>query len=157
MGGIALSRTGEQTVSARNLYHDAVVRALTADGWTITDDPLRLECGDRNLYVDLGAERSTLGAEKAGRKIAVEVQSFLGRSPVRDLQEALGQYEMYRVVLRESEHERQLFMAVTDFVYDSVLSDRFGRFIVSQCNLRLLVFDEKQERISQWIEPTNIA
>jgi hypothetical protein len=27
---------------ARNIYHDAVVQALTADGWTITDDPLRL-------------------------------------------------------------------------------------------------------------------
>jgi hypothetical protein len=29
-------------MSAKNIYHDAVVQALTADGWTITDDPLRL-------------------------------------------------------------------------------------------------------------------
>ena len=56
---------------ARNVYHDAVIRALVADGWTITDDPLKLEYGDRNLYVDLGAEYSTVGAEKSGRKIAV--------------------------------------------------------------------------------------
>jgi hypothetical protein len=77
-------------VSARNIYHDAVVHALTADGWTITDDPLRLEIGDRKLYVDLGAEQRAVAAERAGRKIAVEIHSFLGRSPVRDLQRRLG-------------------------------------------------------------------
>ena len=27
---------------AKNIHHDAVVRALTADGWTITHDPLTL-------------------------------------------------------------------------------------------------------------------
>ena len=144
-------------MSAGNIYHDAVIHALTTDGWTITDDPLRLTYGDLKLYVDLGAERPTLGAEKAGRKIAVEIQSFLGRSPVRDLQEALGQYEVYRIVLQESEPERHLYMAVTDLVHDTVLSDRFGRFIVSRSGLRILVFDEKRERISQWIEPTNTA
>jgi hypothetical protein len=26
-------------VPAKNIYHDAVVDALTADGWTITHDP----------------------------------------------------------------------------------------------------------------------
>ena len=40
---------------AKNLYHDAVIRALVADGWTITDDPLKLEYGDRNLYVESAA------------------------------------------------------------------------------------------------------
>ena len=144
-------------MSAKNIYHDAVVHALTADGWTITDDPLRLRYGDQDLYVDLGAEANTLGAEKAGRKIAVEVQSFLGRSPMRDLQQALGRYVIYRIILGESDPKRQLYMAVTDIVYDSVLSDRLGRLIVSRFNLRLLVFDDERERISQWIEPTNTA
>ena len=142
---------------ARDTYHDAVVHALTADGWTITDDPLSLEYGDRDLYVDLGAERMTLGAEKAGRKIAVEIKSFLGPSPVHDLQEALGQYGMYLAILAESEPDRQLYLAITDYVYDSVLSDRFGRLMISQFNLHVIVFDDQRERISQWIEPTNTA
>ena len=42
---------------ARNLYHEAVVAALTSDGWTITDDPLSVKVGDRDLHIDLGAER----------------------------------------------------------------------------------------------------
>jgi hypothetical protein len=142
-------------VSAKNIYHDAVVRALKADGWTITDDPLWLKYGGQDLYVDLGAERMTLGAEKAGRKIAVEVQSFLGRSQVRNLQEALGQYEMYRIVLAASQPDRALYMAVPEHIHESVLSDRFGRFIISELGLRILVFDHEQERIIKWIESTD--
>lgn len=76
---------------AKNIYHDAVVHALIADGWTITDDPLRISFGNRDLYVDLGAERMTIGAAKGEQRIAVEIQSFLNPSPVRDLQEAVGQ------------------------------------------------------------------
>ena len=64
---------------AKDLYHDAVVRALTADGWVITDDPLRLAFGARDLDVDLAAELAA-AAEKAGRRIAVEVKSFIGAS-----------------------------------------------------------------------------
>lgn len=35
----------------------AVVAALVKDGWTITDDPLRLKYRDIAVGVDLGAER----------------------------------------------------------------------------------------------------
>jgi hypothetical protein len=41
---------------AKKIYHDAVIQALIADGWIITGDLMKLEYGDRNLYVDLGAE-----------------------------------------------------------------------------------------------------
>src|SRR5437764_4944222 len=97
---------------AKNIYHDVVVRALTSDGWTITHDPLTLSFGGKDLFVDLGAEQATLAAEKGGRKIAVEIQSFVGPSPVRDLQEAVGQYEVYRAVLAETEPERAPYLAV---------------------------------------------
>lgn len=62
---------------AKDLYHDIVVAALEADGWTITDDPFRLRYGDRKLYVDLGAERTTIAAEKQGEKIAVSMTSLV--------------------------------------------------------------------------------
>ena len=95
---------------AKNIYHDAVIEALTADGWVITHDPLTLSFGGRDLYVDLGAERTALAAERGGRRIAVEVQSFLNRSIVRDLEEAVGQYAIYRAVLAEMEPERVLWV-----------------------------------------------
>ena len=78
---------------AKDRYHDSVKAALVRDGWTITHDPLTLRWGKKDMFVDLGAEK-LLAAEKGERKIAVEVKSFLGRSELRDLQQALGQYTM---------------------------------------------------------------
>lgn len=38
---------------ARDKYHDCVCNALIKDGWTITNDPLVLKWGGKDLYVDL--------------------------------------------------------------------------------------------------------
>jgi hypothetical protein len=142
---------------AKNLYHDNVIRALIADGWTITHDPLTLSFGGKDLFVDLGAERAAVAAEKEGRRIAVEVQSFLSPSPVSDLQQAVGQYEMYRALLSESEPDRLPYLAVPRRVHEGLLSERFGQMIVARLRLRVLVFDEQTERILRWIEPIDIA
>jgi hypothetical protein len=138
-------------VPARNVYHDAVVHALTADGWTITHDPLTLSFGGRDLFVDLAAERMALAAEKAGRKIAVEIQSFLSPSPVRDLQEAVGQYDIYRAILAETDPERMLYLAVPRQVHEGLLAERFGQVVVRQLGLRVLIFDRATERVVTWI------
>ena len=45
----------------------------------ITDDPLKIEVGDVEMYIDLGAEQ-VLAAEREGEKIAVEIKSFIGTS-----------------------------------------------------------------------------
>jgi hypothetical protein len=139
---------------AKNIYHDAVVRALIDEGWTITHDPLTISYGGRDLFVDLGAEQSTIAAERAGLKIAVEIQSFLNPSPVRDLEEAVGQYEIYRAVLAETEPDRMLWIAVPSRIYESLLSERFGQLIIARLNLQLFMFDEKHERAIRWIRST---
>jgi XisH protein len=136
---------------AKNIYHNAVVQALTADGWVITHDPLTLSFGGKDLYVDLGAERTALAAEREGRRIAVEVQSFLNRSIVRDLEEAVGQYYVYRTVLEEMQPERLLYLAVPRHVHEGLLTERFGQVIVARLQLRLLVFDVQPGRVVQWI------
>jgi len=74
---------------AKDIYHDTLKNALMKDGWTITHDPLVLRWGTTDVYVDLGAEQ-LLAAEKAERRIAVEVKSFVGRSAVEDLEKSLG-------------------------------------------------------------------
>src|SRR6185437_6832889 len=105
---------------ARNVYHDAVVSALQADGWSITDDPLSLKVGERDLLIDLGAEKQLIAAAKGTEKIAVEIQSFLSLSPVADLQQALGQYTMYRLALADQQPDRPLFLAVPEEVYNGI-------------------------------------
>src|SRR5262249_54017759 len=136
---------------AKDLYHDIVVDALIADGWTITDDPLQLRYQKRDLYVDLAAERSPVAAEKEGRKIAVEIKSFLNKSQVEALQEALGQFLMYREILVELDTERTLYLAVPKHIYEGILSEPLGRLMIDRSQLRLLVFSAKQERILKWI------
>jgi hypothetical protein len=138
-------------VPARNIYHDRVVQALIADGWTITHDPLAISFGGKDLFVDLGAEQATIGAERGGERIAVEIQSFLNPSPVRSLEEAIGQYGVYRVILAETDPDRILFMAVPAHVFDGPLSERFGQFIIERLQVRLVVFDDEEGRILRWI------
>src|SRR5262245_2521131 len=74
---------------ARDTTHAAVRVALERDGWTITADPFVLPVGLHNLYVDLAAER-VLAAERGSERIAVESKSFVGRSEIADLEQALG-------------------------------------------------------------------
>ena len=46
-----------QAMPARDIFHQNVRNALTKDGWTITDDPLTLQFGTTDVFVDLGAEK----------------------------------------------------------------------------------------------------
>ena len=72
-------------------------------------------------------------------------------SPIRDLEEAVGQYYVYRSVLSEIESDRLLYLAVPRRIYEGIFTERFGQLILSSLQLRLIVFDEQQERIVQWI------
>src|SRR5436190_6271049 len=101
----------EWVMPTRDIYHDTVKNALIKDGWTITHDPYTLTFGQRNVFVDLGAER-LVAAERNQEKIAVEIKSFHGASDVRDLEMALGQYVFYRSLLARFEPGRKLFLAV---------------------------------------------
>jgi len=133
------------------MHHDAVIQALQADGWTITHDPLLIPFGDRRLFIDLGAERVTIGAERGNERIAVEISSFVADSPVRDLQEAVGQFVVYRALLAQAEPERALFLGVSTRVYDSILSEPLGQLVAADVRLRILVFDPLQPKVVRWI------
>ena len=133
-----------------DLYHDAVRQALRKDDWIITDDPLTLEYEDLQLFADLGAEK-TIAAEKQGRKIAVEIKSFVGPSPVNELQKAIGQYAMYRTLLEHGDPERVLFLAVPTDAYDGFLQRQAVRLIVKESRMNLLVYDPDAEVIREWI------
>jgi hypothetical protein len=134
---------------AKDTYHDCVRSALIKDGWTITDDPFRLVWGRRDFYVDLGAER-LVAAEKAGKRIAVEVKSFLGPSPMHDLELAVGQFLLYRSILEEQEPERMLFLAIPNESAD-VLDEAVGQLLIAKHLIQAVVFDVQREEIFRWM------
>ena len=82
-------------MSAKDIFHEVVKRALQKDGWQITHDPFSISVGGVNMSIDLGAER-LIAAERQGEKIAVEVKSFLERaSAISEFHTALGQFINY--------------------------------------------------------------
>lgn len=137
-------------MSAKDIYHNTVKRALQKDGWTITHDPFPLQIGRKRLSADLGAER-LINAEKGTEKIVVEVKSFVGRSDVKDLEQALGQYIICRQVLNEMQINCNLYLAISEEVFNSVFALELGRVLLKNNLVKLLVFDKKSEAILQWI------
>src|SRR3954449_7581870 len=117
-------------MSARDAIHDSVKAALIKDGWTITHDPFPLPFGDRDVYADLGAERA-IAAERGDERIAVEVKSFSGASEMHDLEVALGQFVFYRHLLSSRDPRREMWLAIPEEAYISVLGDVAGGGILN--------------------------
>jgi len=135
---------------AKDIYHDSVKNALIQDGWTITHDPLRLEWGGKDMYVDLGAER-LIAAEKSERKIAVEIKSFVSASDLEELEKALGQYVLYNDVLAELQPQRVLYLAVPQRILLEIFEEPLGKLLLKNNRARLVIFDPQSEVIIQWI------
>lgn len=134
----------------KDRYHDLVKAALVADGWTITHDPFTIVLGRRRGFIDLGAERDFIGAEKDVEKIAVEIKSFLGLSDLDEFEDALGQFLIYLVALEEIEPNRLLFLAIPVGFYNRFFDDPFFVKIADRFAIRLIVYNEMNQKIVLW-------
>jgi XisH protein len=135
---------------AKDFYHNIVKEALIKDEWSITDDPYIIRLGGRDsVEADLGAEKM-LQAERAGRKIVVEIKSFLNRSLIYDFHGAYGQFAFYQRALEKFEHQRQLYLAMpVDIFTEFSEKPYFKEFMETEMNI--LVFDPLEKIIVQWI------
>ena len=136
-------------MSRKDKYHNAVKTALEKDGWEITHDPLVLQWGRKDVYVDLGVER-LLAAEKTGQRIAVEIKSFLGASDTRDLEQAVGQYLLYRAIMERTDPKRQLFLAVPVDAWNDTFLDSLGQLMLESYHLNVIAFDHVTEEVIVW-------
>ncbi len=135
---------------AKDIYHDTVKRALIKDGWTITKENLYLPWGGTETYIDIAAEKVFI-AEKEGRKIAVEVKSFVGKSNLSELEKAVGQFIIYRLAMRKEEPERELFLAVGEKIYNKLFLNPDVIELIETEDLKVVVFNEANEVIVRWI------
>ncbi len=137
---------------AKDIFHDTVKKALEKDGWIITHDPYRLRYGIVDVYIDLAAQ-DAIAAEKEGRKIAVEVKSFISGSNISEFHTALGQFLNYRIALESSdEPERVLYLAVPKDVYQTFLRFEPAKTVIERYKILLIIYDVNQEVIEQWID-----
>jgi hypothetical protein len=135
---------------ARDAFHRAVKQGLIAQGWTITKDPLIIQFGGADMYVDLAAEK-IIAAEREGQRIAVEIKSFMGASVLNEFHAALGQFLNYRLALEATDPERELYLAVPDDIYANFFMLPFAQMVMKRHALRLIVYEADREVIVEWI------
>ena len=141
---------------AKDIIHDAVKNALIKDGWKITHDPYTIRYEEVTAYADLGAE-FIFAAEKENCKIVVEIKSFISPSPLSDLKVALGQFEIYKSFLELTTPERQLYIATSSRVNESLFNQKAYQLILQKYQIPLLIVNLEKEEIVKWTKLPNIA
>ncbi|MDY7004957.1 MAG: XisH family protein [Cyanobacteriota bacterium] len=136
-------------MAAKDTFHNQVKSALQKEGWRITHNPLYINFAEVEIYIDLGAER-LLAAEKDGRKIAVEIKTFLKPSAVCEFHTVLAQFLNYRFALQAEDPRRILYLAIPVEIYETFFARRFVQLISQEYQLKLIVFDSVNEEILQW-------
>lgn len=113
---------------------------------------MTLSYEDKSVFPDLGAQRSLLGAERGLEKIAVEIKSFIRRSVLDDLEEALGQYLVYLSFLRRLEPERKLYLATSDLAYSTFTESKAIQMLLQDYKVRLVIVNPETKEITKWVE-----
>jgi hypothetical protein len=135
---------------ARDVYHNAIKKALIKDGWKITADPYKIKYKDAELFADLAAEK-IIAAERNDLRIVVEVKSFLSPSPMQDFQLALGQYILYRNLINLTEPDYRIYLAIKESVYENFFIRESVKEVIHINHILLIVVDTDREEIRQWI------
>ncbi|MGF1522872.1 MAG: element excision factor XisH family protein [Leptolyngbyaceae cyanobacterium] len=141
----------------RDLYHGSVKNALIKDGWSITHDPLVLGDFELRVYPDLGAEKNV--ADRGGRTLAIEIKVFGEIGQLSELQKAIGQYILYRSILRRRESTRLPYLAIPldilaipSDIYRGLFQKKIIQNLMQDEGIRLIVFNPFPEVIEQWID-----
>jgi len=100
--------------------------------------------------VDYGAEQ-LFAAENGPEKIAVEVKNFLSPSKVNELHKTVGQYIDYVVALELQEEDRSLFIAIPRLAWRTFFQREPVQLSLQRINARIMVFDEQEKTIVEWI------
>lgn len=102
------------------------------------------------LQIDLAAENA-IAAKRNTEKIAVEIKSFIVDSDISEFHTALGQYLNYCQALEEQEADRILFLAVPSETYQNFFQLPFVQRALQRYQVKLIVYDPRQEEIREWI------
>ncbi len=145
---------------SKDTIHNRVKQAIINDGWQITDDPYVISYGERFLFIDLGAQdriniekaqSQLIGVEKDNVKIAIEIKSFRNQSPLVDLEQAIGQYILYKIILKQVDPTRIIYLAITQETYNEIFDEPIGQLVIQELQLNLIIIDIIQLEIKQWI------
>ena len=135
---------------ARDLFHYAVRAALEKEKWVITDDPLKVGAGGAKFEIDLAADR-IVAADRGEERIAIEIKTFAGDSPITEYHAALGQFLNYRLALELNNIDRSLYLAIPTLIYEAFFQKEFLKISVERYQIKLIVYEPVSEVIERWI------
>jgi XisH protein len=69
---------------------------------------------------------------------------------MQDLRDAIGQFVIYRSVLKRTYPDFVLYLAVRDVVYNSLFEEPIGQVLIEDESLKIIVFNLEEEVIVQW-------
>lgn len=133
----------------QDLYYDLVKEALRRDGWRITHTVLPLKV-EAHIAAEALWATQLLAADKEERKIAVAVNSFVGRSDPAALTQVLGHLTLSRSRLHAMKADRILYLAVRHATYSACFTACDGVRLLDRHHIQLIVFDPRTEAIVHW-------
>jgi predicted NAD/FAD-dependent oxidoreductase len=76
---------------------------------------------------------------------------FLASQRITELERALGQFMLYRNMLRTTQPDRLLYLAVPEPVMVRLFEDDLGQLLFQHENLRVLSYDPTLEEVLKWL------
>lgn len=70
---------------------------------------------------------------------------------MKDLEEAVGQFVLYRQLLKRYYPDYILHLAISEATRKTVFEEEAGQTLIQDGIIRLVTFDPTQEAIIQWI------
>ena len=99
-----------------------------------------------NLWIGIRDKR------RQGKHDHAKIKSFVSRSAVQDVKDALGSYEMYRAFLAEVEPERKLYLAISEKAYHDTFRLEAVQLLIKRFAIPLIVVDVEQKEVVEWID-----
>jgi hypothetical protein len=131
--------------------HDQVVHALEKAGWSVDPNPFTVIVSKGHvLHIDIEAQRRT----PSGRQtiIIVEVKCFpASKAETDELYTAIGQYVVYRSLLRRRGLADRLYLAIPTSAFQGIFQ-RMGMEAIQENRVKMIVVDVEREEIEQWLE-----
>ena len=75
-----------------------------------------------------------------------KLKNFAGPSAIANLEQAIGQYILYQLLLKQVDPEREVYLAIPDTTYYDVFSEPIGELVIAEIPLKLVIIDLKKPR-----------
>lgn len=128
--------------------HLQVVHALENAGWTVSPKPFVLRV-DRTSRLHIDIEAFHIQEEAI---MVVEVKCFQDpNAETYDLYTAIGQYLIYRSLLKQRNLTRPLYLAIPIEAYRDIFQ-RLAMPVIAENGIKMIVIDIVREVIVEWLE-----